>query len=232
MLGISTIVGAVFGVITWFIQNFASGILVFFGTWTLVTALQAFRVIKRAPPRPTTPEEPEPESAALQAPPTSSVLSSHPPVQDHEVPQLLATRRVQGRSFQIEQFVRHRAFTLLRDVHLQINQMRFVDCYIYGPAIVVPLRGIVGGRTFVDCTWDEEPWQRWRAPYAAGYYVGAITLEDCVFRNCTLGASDLLWTRTNMTRRWGSSRTRSPRCAPRLRPSRLGPEATGQPPTG
>jgi hypothetical protein len=47
MVGLSTIVSAVFGVITWILQNFVYGLLAFFGVWTLVTALQAFRVIKR-----------------------------------------------------------------------------------------------------------------------------------------------------------------------------------------
>lgn len=75
MLGLSTIVGSVFGVITWIVQNFVYGILAFFGTWTLVTALQAFRVIRRSAPtgEPNAPPQSEEATAQHPAPPTAEL---------------------------------------------------------------------------------------------------------------------------------------------------------------
>jgi hypothetical protein len=158
-------------------------------TFALAQLGLTLRVIRKPAAKPASSVEPESEDAAKQH--SSSQSSSvgptpdpYPRIQDHELPQLLATRWVERRSFQIEQFVKQNAFTLRKDITLQLNHMTFVDCQIYGPAILVSVVGAVGGKTFVDCTWDEEPWQRWRASYTEGYYVGAITLADCVFRNC------------------------------------------------
>ena len=76
-----------------------------------------------------------------------------------------------------------RAQTSQRRIH-STQPERFVDCEIYGPATVVPVESLIGGKTFINCSWDEDPWHRWRGSSVGRYYVGAIRLQDCVFQDC------------------------------------------------
>ena len=115
MLGISTIVGAVGGVITWIIQNFVYGLLAFFGIWTLVTALQAFRVVRRFPTGATTTAEPE--SGAISEPGLSA--------------QEIAERRIANRSVRILDLLR-----IAGSDDSTIDGWTFEICTILGPGVI------------------------------------------------------------------------------------------------
>ena len=182
VFGASAGLGLIVGAIAWLIQNFYAAVVVGLVVWLFaIMGLLARAALRVGPPE--TGGVEAKSSASVHSSPAPVMSEPYPRVRDEEVPQLLETRWVQGRTIQIEQFVRHRAYTLRNDVHVRLNHMTFMDCQIYGPALLAPAKSVVSP-TFVDCTWDEEPWQRWRASYKEGYYVGAITVADCVFRNC------------------------------------------------
>jgi hypothetical protein len=184
VMGVSASFGAVSALITWFAENFQAALAIGLVVWLAVLMGLLYRTAKQADSvvslgaRQAVPLRPgsSPDSAPASSP--------YPPIQEYELPLLLATRWVQGRSFQIEQFVRQNAFKLRNDISLTLNHMTFVDCQIYGPALIAPTTGVVGGKTFVDCSWDEDPWHWWKGFSEGRYYVGVIRLEDCVFRNC------------------------------------------------
>ena len=58
----------------------------------------------------------------------------------------------------------------------------FDNCDIYGPGVFVLVEGSVEG-TFHKCDWEEE-WQAFWPATKRGRYVGAIALENCIFRRC------------------------------------------------
>lgn len=86
-------------------------------------------------------------------------------------------------SWLAEVYLSHRSFRIYdipRDDDGIIRNRTFEDCDIYGPAVLVPLSGRLDGCSFEGdadtVLWELSPRQE--------RIVGAIGLEDCIFRRC------------------------------------------------
>jgi hypothetical protein len=198
----STGVGLFVGGLAWLFQNFVYGIWAFLGTWVLVTALQAFRVIKHSPSPSSAATQPITEESQAQVREVEQAearaaenadsgqvgihtitlgTDERPLVEDHELQDKVYERR----SLWMAEFARKIAPS--GTAQAVIRDRRFYDCRIYGPVVFGPLgRNEING-VFVDCEWiEEQPIVFWPTAEAREEYVGAVRLEDCRFEGCRL----------------------------------------------
>jgi len=110
----------------------------------------------------------------------SGGTAAHPLLKTEE----LSETHIKNRTVHIADFAREVAD--LRWGDTVIEGRTFEDCYILGPAILVPLNtGDLTGHVFVgDDQWYEQDSTFWSASSVTDYYAGVIGLENCVFRNC------------------------------------------------
>ena len=97
----------------------------------------------------------------------------------------LSDKHISKRTVYIADFAREVAGLSWNDA--VIKDRIFEECYIVGPAVLVPMNtGDLTGHTFVgDDQWWEESGNAFWAPTSDPVQLtGIVGLQDCVFRNC------------------------------------------------
>ncbi len=107
-----------------------------------------------------------------------NATDERPWIRDEE----LSEPRFEERSASLAEFARKAAVPGLE--YRVIRERTFVKCDIYGPCVVIPTAGKIGGKTFIDCEWLDEANTSWPPQAYAHSLVGVIVLEDCRFREC------------------------------------------------
>jgi hypothetical protein len=114
---------------------------------------------------------------------TTNTTPQHPPRPPREITDDLASASyIKDQALYIFDLTRRRAI---------IKGKTFEDCDIHGPAVAA----VLNGTDFIDCTFAEGGDHSslvWLPDPSRGSYVGAIGLEECIFRRCNFRDVGLL----------------------------------------
>lgn len=166
IIGISTGLSAVAGLVTWFVGNPYAALVVGLATWIAIAILLLLIMTRRTEPGAS------PESVIR---PESTNIDTEEPL-----PQESLAYEPEGAYFK-EQPV-YIADLARKDIELKGKT--FEDCQIFGPAIIAPY---YGSWPFYKCTWAEDDPDNllWEGILSREKYVGVIGIEtDCTFRRC------------------------------------------------